>query len=433
MKRFSVIIIAFAATLLPLAPAARASDALVPQAPLSVLLAPLADTRVTLTRFRSRGGVPVYSVTVTGTGEVRFIGLGYGAIPGEHNYRISPADAATLVAAVQKADLWSLRDRYVSGGISDGPGASIGIVAGGRSKIVYEYYGENAGMPQDALALEDLIDATTQSADWSRVNGKTLDRLRGEGFDFTSQAAADLLADAIGDYDQDNDAALIALIDAGAPLGASKNLGATGDNRTMDFLEQAIVFHRTAIAEALLTKDVLKTNGVIDRTRLDWDFREAVAQADLKIVEALLPLQPSLTFQDTSELAPRTLPVTVLFDANPIDAHWQGFAVTRLLLDRGCDINAADSQGRTLLHVATQMEKVDMVRYLIAHGAQVDAVDATGDAALDMAWNEDIAIALLEAGADPNIRRNDDSFAERAQRDRMTRVLAWQAAHPAKS
>ncbi len=86
-----------------------------------------------------------------------------------------------------------------------------------------------------------------------------------------------------------------------------------------------------------------------------------------------------------------------------------------------------------MLHVATQMEKVDMVRYLIAHGAQVDAVDATGDAALDMAWNEDIAIALLEAGADPNIRRNDDSFAERAQRDRMTRVLAWQAAHPAKS
>lgn len=48
------------------------------------------------------------------------------------------------------------------------------------------------------------------------------------------------------------------------------------------------------------------------------------------------------------------------------------------LLDRGCDVNGADYDGRSALHLAASEGKTDVVRMLLARGADVNALDRWG-------------------------------------------------------
>lgn len=48
------------------------------------------------------------------------------------------------------------------------------------------------------------------------------------------------------------------------------------------------------------------------------------------------------------------------------------------LLDSGLDVNTADKQGRTALHVAAMLGQTEMARYLLSRGAGVDARDRLG-------------------------------------------------------
>jgi ankyrin repeat protein len=78
----------------------------------------------------------------------------------------------------------------------------------------------------------------------------------------------------------------------------------------------------------------------------------------------------------------------------------------RLLVDRGADVNLASKAGRTALLVAARSNpSAEIVRYLIAHGADVKAADATHGNALFAATlgNDTESIRLLiAAGVDVN-------------------------------
>jgi hypothetical protein len=52
------------------------------------------------------------------------------------------------------------------------------------------------------------------------------------------------------------------------------------------------------------------------------------------------------------------------------------------LLDRGCDVNGADYDGRSALHLAASEGKTDVVRMLLARGADVNALDRWGSTPL---------------------------------------------------
>ena len=70
------------------------------------------------------------------------------------------------------------------------------------------------------------------------------------------------------------------------------------------------------------------------------------------------------------------------------------------LLQAGCDIYAADSNGRTPLMYAARYQRPTAVRLLLEHGANAKAKDKNGMTALDLArqsGNEKI-IRLLEQG-----------------------------------
>ncbi|KAI7813524.1 putative potassium channel KOR2-like, partial [Triplophysa rosa] len=51
-------------------------------------------------------------------------------------------------------------------------------------------------------------------------------------------------------------------------------------------------------------------------------------------------------------------------------------------LQEGADLLGADDRGRTALHVAASMGKVETVCFLLKHGADVNAIDCNGETAL---------------------------------------------------
>ena len=56
-----------------------------------------------------------------------------------------------------------------------------------------------------------------------------------------------------------------------------------------------------------------------------------------------------------------------------------------MLLERGLPINATDASGRTALHGAALQGYDDVIKFLVANGAELDVKDAKGFTALDTA------------------------------------------------
>lgn len=61
------------------------------------------------------------------------------------------------------------------------------------------------------------------------------------------------------------------------------------------------------------------------------------------------------------------------------------FETARLLVERGADVNAADAEGWTPVHLAAHSGDEDMVRFLLERGASPIAVNANGQIAADLA------------------------------------------------
>jgi ankyrin repeat protein len=91
-------------------------------------------------------------------------------------------------------------------------------------------------------------------------------------------------------------------------------------------------------------------------------------------------------------------------------------SIVRLLIDRGADVNAADSDQRwSALHFGARDQKPEIVRQLLEVGAAVDPIDAFGNTPLWRAVMEagsslDTIKELLRHGADPH-RKNSRGIA----------------------
>jgi ankyrin repeat protein len=78
-----------------------------------------------------------------------------------------------------------------------------------------------------------------------------------------------------------------------------------------------------------------------------------------------------------------------------------------LISEIGIDANARSGRGRTCLHVAVELDRVEAAGWLIERGANVDAVDNNGRTAThDAAFYGHVSCALLliAGGADANVR-----------------------------
>lgn len=77
-----------------------------------------------------------------------------------------------------------------------------------------------------------------------------------------------------------------------------------------------------------------------------------------------------------------------------------------MLLEQDCLVNAQNKAMRTPLQLAAEHNRVDMIRLLSLHGANLNTQDKKGRTPLHRATYEGkvkAAEALLEAGADPMV------------------------------
>ncbi len=238
--------------------------------------------------------------------------------------------------------------------------------------------------------------------------------------------------------DDASDPAVLDLIALGAPVTGGHGPGGFGgpipNAPPIDLLPTAITHRHDPAISMLLDKGLLLTEGKVDQAKINAAFNAAIEQGNWPLVQQFWPLHPALIYQDTegrnADDTAKAIPVTHLL-GKPYNAKtWDGFDITKLLLAQGCDVNASGLDGKTLLHIAAKDGTPAFLRYLLDHGAALEARDEMGNTPLHYAYNDDNAILLLEAGADPNVKsKYGNTFAEDAKLYNTKKILAWLAAH----
>ncbi len=104
---------------------------------------------------------------------------------------------------------------------------------------------------------------------------------------------------------------------------------------------------------------------------------------------------------------------------------------TKILIDKGTNLNEVDKEGRTPLSIASRTDSREAVRLLIGTGADVDARDEDKRTALMWASmfneNPEMIQLLIDAGADVNARddtgRTALTYALRRDNKEVIKVL----------
>lgn len=83
----------------------------------------------------------------------------------------------------------------------------------------------------------------------------------------------------------------------------------------------------------------------------------------------------------------------------------------KYLVSRGANINAADRNGYTPIHGAVQEQRMDVIQYLLSLGADVNAKDAFGGTPIFIPGPtapKSLFRLLLDHGADPYLKNDYD-------------------------
>jgi hypothetical protein len=114
--------------------------------------------KITLQRTPCYGPCPVYTITVSGTGEVRYFGEAHVDKAGAYRWKISGRRLQRLAEAFERARYSRLADRYTSREFTDSPGCLTSIeYEDGSSKSIDHYHGDPTA-PDALTELEDEID-----------------------------------------------------------------------------------------------------------------------------------------------------------------------------------------------------------------------------------------------------------------------------------
>lgn len=126
---------------------------------------------ITLQRTPCFGFCPDYTVTISGEGDVHYVGRRFVNVVGERHAAIPRADVERLLQRFDAINFDSLRDEYRAH-ITDLPTNTITLTRNGRTKRVVDYGGTGAGMPAAVRELQAEIDRVAQTAQWVLRDGQ---------------------------------------------------------------------------------------------------------------------------------------------------------------------------------------------------------------------------------------------------------------------
>jgi hypothetical protein len=134
-------------------------------------LAQEGPVEITLNRTACYGFCPVYTVTISGDGQVRYEGRQFVDAVGVRTAAIPRADVERLIARFDEIGFEQLRDEY-RGHMTDLPTTTITLTRDGRRKAVVDYGGTSVGMPRAVRDLQAEIDRVAQTAQWVLRDGQ---------------------------------------------------------------------------------------------------------------------------------------------------------------------------------------------------------------------------------------------------------------------
>jgi ankyrin repeat protein len=403
--------------------------------------------KITLARTGCFGTCSSYKVEVRGDGSVLYEGHGYVTFTGVHRGLVPQSNVIELVKLFEQADYYSLRDEYRSS-VTDNPTQMTSISIDGRQKQVVDYVGLSAGMPLAVEQLELAIDRLSGSERWTRGNSETMAALEAENWNFKSSAAATTLARAAqyGNADVVRDLAL-----GGVPL--------TGDRKRVGF---SMISGDTPLEVAAFRGDLNMVRALLQagagsspRT-LAAALVGAANSGNIEVLRLLMANGASIAARDPGG---RTVLIAAAASGYP--------AMVREVLKNHADVNVSatfpptppcteqlkkdgacresmEGDGQTALMEAVSrsdydeppegLDRTEVVRLLLAAGADVNARDKEGNTALMLCRGhvEQVKL-LLRAGADPNARNNKGETAlSRTYDDDVKQILIEHGALPAR-
>lgn len=393
--------------------------------------------RIVLERTACFGTCPRYRVEIAADGSVLFTGEDHVFARGAHRARIAPAAVRGLYDLARRADFFSLRPSFRAG-MTDNPTYAVTVAAGGSLHSVEDYVGETVGMPSIVVALEDAIDAAAGTRRWIEGDESLMPGLIGEGFDFRGYEGARMLAAAAA---AGKTRLVSALSAAGAPLSAEPAPGSFeqpvaalaaaargGNGAIVDFLlSRRTGWSRAELHAALAEaarggnfdafRSLARRGALAGITRAEATqlLRGAAERGNARLVAVALRLDPEVNRIDPEYPNP-----PILAEASHVTCRWDQQSpdcdpaiVVLLLLRAGADPRLVNRTSP--MSPLGFVSDVRVARMLLAAGADPNFVDFDGATPIFSTYHEEVALALLDAGANPRARR---------PADRMT-VAGW--------
>lgn len=126
---------------------------------------------ITLTRGVCFGTCPDYTVSISDSGQVTYVGRRFVNVVGEQHATIPVEDVRRLLARFDEIGFNDLRDEY-RGHMTDLPTFTVTLERNGHRKSVLDYAGTSVGMPQAVRDLEQEIDRVANTARWVLRDGQ---------------------------------------------------------------------------------------------------------------------------------------------------------------------------------------------------------------------------------------------------------------------